>query len=519
MTFLLSRLVKKYPIATVVSSLLILSGCVDPGPEDTSKYAPGTKEGYELAKYHCSSCHSFVDASNLDSATWHDKTLPPMGKRLGITYWNNNYVDTRDNAIGGLTFKQWQQLVDYYLKSSPKKLTIPEPDVKPVADMAVFEVKAPAYRTDSSSRTVMSSIDTITGNIYTSDFSSKKLMKWNSRLELVDSLQLNSPMVSASFYSDKNRGNQGMFTSIGFLKPGNFQLGALVDISSNKKLSAHKDTIARQLARPVYTSMADMNNDGLNDWVISEFGHQVNGGLYIAEQQKNGTFEHKAVFEWPGATMTVVRDFNNDGWNDIMVLFAQDYESIKLYINNQDGSFTEKKIMSFLPVNGSSSFQLADFNKDGFDDILYTAGDNADVSTILKPYHGVYIFMNDGKNNYTQSFFYQINGCTKAIAEDFDKDGDLDIATIAFYADFENKPGEAFMYFEQTSPMKFKTYSPPVEKYGRWRTMEVADYDNDGDKDIILGNMTRDVYIEKKRSAIWDQHIPFILLENKTSKK
>lgn len=83
--------------------------------------------------------------------------------------------------------------------------------------------------------------------------------------------------------------------------------------------------------------------------------------------------------------------------------------------------------MPFPPVYGSSYFELADFNKDGFEDIVYTCGDNADYSPVLKPYHGVYIFINDGKNNFKQAFFFSINGCYKAIPRDFDGDGKPDI--------------------------------------------------------------------------------------------
>ena len=76
----------------------------------------------------------------------------------------------------------------------------------------------------------------------------------------------------------------------------------------------------------------------------------------------------------------------------------------------------------------------------------------------------------------------------KAIAADFDGDGDLDIATIAFFADMKNKPAEEFIYFEQDKPLSFKPHAIPVSKYGRWMSMDVADINNDGKPDIVLGN-------------------------------
>src|ERR1022692_1075816 len=76
----------------------------------------------------------------------------------------------------------------------------------------------------------------------------------------------------------------------------------------------------------------------------------------------------------------------------------------------------------------------------------------------------------------------------KAIAADFGGNGKLDIATIAFFADMKNDPAESFIYFEQVSPFNFKPHAIPISKYGHWMTMDVADFNNDGKPDIILGN-------------------------------
>jgi hypothetical protein len=62
-----------------------------------------------------------------------------------------------------------------------------------------------------------------------------------------------------------------------------------------------------------------------------------------------------------------------------------------LVTNKGHGNFGQEEVLKFPPIYGSSSFALADFNKDGYPDIVYTCGDNADYSQVLKPYHGVYI--------------------------------------------------------------------------------------------------------------------------------
>ncbi|MEY2586367.1 MAG: hypothetical protein RLY11_216, partial [Bacteroidota bacterium] len=64
-------------------------------------------------------------------------------------------------------------------------------------------------------------------------------------------------------------------------------------------------------------------------------------------------------------------------------------------------------------------------------------------------------------------------------------DGDLDLATIAFFSEAER--GGSFIYFENKGGMNFlrKDHRIPQAK---WLVMESDDMDNDGDQDIILGN-------------------------------
>ncbi len=140
-----------------------------------------------------------------------------------------------------------------------------------------------------------------------------------------------------------------------------------------------------------------------------------------------------------------------------MGAFAQGDESIIRYTNKGKGNFNKEVLLRFPPSYGSSYFELDDFNKDSYPDILYTCGDNADYSPVLKPYHGVYIFMNDGKNHFEQKFFFPINGCYKAMAKDFDGDGDLDIAGISFFADYKHQPEEGFVCLENTGSLGFFT--------------------------------------------------------------
>ena len=521
MTLLLSHSRYSYsPIAAILIIVMISLSCNGPSAQkrDAAYYAAGTKEGYELAKYHCGNCHAFVPANVLDRDTWKNSVLPDMASQLGIeVMFGTEYVNSQTSGAD-LTFKDWKKIVDYYIKSAPEKIQQAVPPVAIIPDSSYFSVKTPASKSEPFAKTVLTVIDTATNSIFTSDAQTNYLYRWNTKLQLIDSVQTYSPAVSAVFYNDAKGKKQGAFTTIGGLLATDAAIGKILQFDLANKLGPQENIIAKNLPRPVCLARADINNDSLADWVVCGFGH-TKGGLYWFEQLPGGEYKKRNILERAGATQVVVEDFNNDGWNDIIALFAHEDECIRLFINKHNGAFTETKLLSFPPVNGSTSFQLVDFNNDGLKDILYTCGDNADVSKIFKPFHGVYIYLNKGNSKYEQAYFYPINGCTKAVAADFDMDGKTDIATIAFYADFMNRPREKFLFLRQDGPLHFQPYAPPVENNGRWLCMDVKDYDKDGDPDILLGNFARDFFIEKDYQAHWDVHAPITLLENKKIQK
>jgi len=202
----------------------------------------------------------------------------------------------------------------------------------------------------------------------------------------------------------------------------------------------------------------------------------------------------------------------------VMVLFGTGDEGLWLFLNDHKGGFTAKNLLRFPPVYSSTSFQLADVDHDGKPDLIYTCGYNFHDSRIFKPYHGLYIFKNMGNWDFKQRYFYPINGCSKAIAADFTGNGTLDIATCAFFADMKNNPSEEFIYFKYDKPFSYKPYAVPVSKYGRWITMDVGDYNNDGKPDIILGNYSSGFVFQRDLKPFWDKNLPFIVLENDIKK-
>ena len=133
-------------------------------------------------------------------------------------------------------------------------------------------------------------------------------------------------------------------------------------------------------------------------------------------------------------------------------------------------------------------------------------------------FRSVYIFLNDGKNHFTEKYFFPVNGCYKAIPRDYDKDGDLDIAAISFFADYARQPEEGFVYLENKGNFNFQPYTIPETNKGRWLTMDAGDMDGDGKVDIVLGNFSV-APVMIKPQVDWAKGPVFLLLKNISTNK
>jgi ribosomal protein L34 len=272
--------------------------------------------------------------------------------------------------------------------------------------------------------------------------------------------------------------------------------------------------VADRLQRPVSTAFGDLNGDGAEDAVICEFGRYT-GQLAWWSGGSGDTLQRHTLLRRPGATKAQLRDLDHDGDLDIAALFGQADEGIWLFFNDGKGHFTSQNALRFGPANGSGSFEFCDFNTDGHPDILYACGDNADFKPVRKPWHGVYIFLNDGRNNFKQHYFYHLPGAYQALARDFDLDGDLDIAAVAFFPDFEKQAEGGFVLLQQDKKRRFRAFTFPESVEGRWMVMDAGDPDGDGDLDLVLGSMTFEVPGRPDLVQEWKTRgLPFVVLKN-----
>ncbi|GAB3801094.1 VCBS repeat-containing protein [Spirosoma humi] len=440
---------------------------------------------------HCGSCHLFPTPELLDKKTWVTGVLPNMARRLGLKLPEQDTLKRlspeEERAIQELTIypetaalsmRDWAKIVHYYEQAAPAEPLPQKPHPSVTNKLPLFTPKELVLGDKPVPQTTLLKYDNNTAQLYVGD-AQNAVYVLNSQLQLADTWWIDTPPTDIDFPQNA----APRLLTIGVFSPSDQHLGRLMTLERAAKPGSSPINI-RDLPRPVQFASGDLNADGKDDVVICGFGN--NAGKLFWYDGFEPTQEH-VLKAFPGARNVVIADFNRDKRPDIMVLMAQAREEVSIFYNQGNGRFREKTVLRFSPVFGSSYVELVDFNKDGFQDILLANGDNWDYSAINKNYHGIHLYLNDKKDNFSEAWFYPMYGASKAIARDFDKDGDLDIAATSFYTTLA-QPEQGFIYLVNQGGLTFQPFSTPEAANGKWLTMEAADIDRDGDLDIVLGS-------------------------------
>jgi hypothetical protein len=463
------------------------------------------REGYVLAQVYCKTCHQFPEPELLNKVTWSDYVLPKMSGLFGLRHFGmNKYIESGSPVL--LKPEEWNKIVEYYITQSPA-----EPEKATLEaikkDLEQFTVYKPTFGVNHPATTMVSADSSIQG-FYFGDGLSQQIYLMSREGTVADSFA-----VLKGIASIRTTDTALLVLTMGVLQPSDSKEGKLLSVN---KFSRKEVVALDSLQRPVHVTYADLNQDDLEDIIVCEFGNN-SGQLAWYENKGQNKYIVHILRPLPGAIKTEVYDFNKDGLPDVVAMMAQGDEGIFIYYNQGNNSFKEQRILQLPPSYGSNYFELVDFNKDSHPDIIATNGDNGDYPPILKAYHGIRIYMNDGNNNFKEKIFLPVNGASKACARDFDGDGDIDIASISFFPDYKNRPEEGFVYWKNTGQLSFAPSSFSDVTAGRWMTLDAGDIDQDGDLDLILGNAAFSIgAVPDSLKKKWDEYSPSVLVLKNT---
>ena len=441
-------------------------------------------EGERLFHSACASCHQLPDPVDLPSATWDTIILPRMREFM---------ADVTPLRTTGYTDAEWVSIRRYLLAHAPDTLTVPN---LPVAGLAPFR---PRFTETFMSPPSTSYVEILPGRgLLVADINKERLWLYDTALVARRELPTGPGITDVTAYAGVNYA-----TVLGSFTPTDQLVGSLVQIDTGGV------TLLQQgLRRPTSLLAMNVDADAEPEFIVTEYGY-LEGALRVYDRRTDGSYGSEVLGDQTGA-VSVLRESDTT----LLVLYAQGHESLVRYTLGPAG-FRGRQLLRFPPSYGSVAIHLVDWNGDGHRDLLYVNGDNADYRPVVKPYHGLRIFLAGVDGSYTEDLFLPLPGAYDAVAADLDGDGSPELAAISFFPDYRRRDPLAAVVFRKTGA-SWQRYRLAASNKGRWVCLSAGDLDGDGDTDLVAGSLSMQPVPDRGRLEGWVTNgLPFIVWENR----
>lgn len=258
------------------------------------------------------------------------------------------------------------------------------------------------------------------------------------------------------------------------LTSGSYALTAIArDAAGNRRTSSSVTVKVKARATP-----GDLDGDGVPDLVWEDASGRLqywkmNNGLVTAESSLT-----------PGAVdptwrIVSIDDFDGDSVNDLL---WQNSVSGQLYIWLMNHTALSNGLQPPAGLTGWRVATTADLDGDGDADIVWQQPQTGDLRVW---------FMNGATLRSSQPISPgRVNPSWTIVgAADFDRDGQTDL----IWQDFTS--GTLVVWFMNGASLVRSTYVTPATVQPIWHVKAVADFDHDGDVDIVWQSITGQVYV------------------------
>lgn len=237
-------------------------------------------------------------------------------------------------------------------------------------------------------------------------------------------------------------------------------------------------------------AVEDVNQDGKADVFIGG-GKNQESVLYLSDG--DGYLPQNSFLDSRPSEVTAAEFFDSDQDGDLDLYVAHGGKSFSiyspelndaLYLNDGKGNFTRYKDGLRFPYPISTGdVAIADLTNDGLPDIVI--GEAMKTNRYGLP-GNCFIFINEGDNQFSLNespLGTELGMITAVESADINSDGWADIILAGQYMPITLILSEKGTFSEPTQVQRL------ANTEGLWNSIEKADLDQDGDPDLILGNL------------------------------
>ncbi|MFY0626717.1 MAG: VCBS repeat-containing protein [Reichenbachiella sp.] len=227
----------------------------------------------------------------------------------------------------------------------------------------------------------------------------------------------------------------------------------------------------------------DYNNDGFLDVFITKFAGCSGNRLF--KNNGNETFSDVSLSSgisgsYPSSWMMMPIDVNNDNYQDIYV--SNDFgEPNELFVNQKDGTF----------INQSESYDVQDLGQESMGMDLGDVDQDGDIDIFLTNINRNKMYINQMSIFEDDAISINIQKTGWAWGAkffDFDLDSDQDLLVVNGHREFHETN---LLYQRSDEQLLFEEVGIDngFDRVNTSFVCEVFDYDNDGDLDVLMGDI------------------------------
>ena len=284
-------------------------------------------------------------------------------------------------------------------------------------------------------------------------------------------------------------------------------------------------------ANTMSATFFDYDRDGFVDLFLTHWGNRYEAGKDTETVWRNngdGSFVNTSIESGIAAALVELRtdwsftpNFSDiDGDGDADLLMSSDFEESQVFLNNDDGTFTNVTDQDVMNDQAGMGAAVGDYDNDGDMDWFVTSIYNLDL--LDGNYIGNRLYRNEGGGVFgdiTRPARVADGGWAwGACAADFDNDGNVDILHVNGWDVLDGKDyrGDPIRFFHNTGPgIVFREIAREIGLTNDAQGRGVACFDmgRDGDVDVLISNNSGDNVVLYRNETTNDNHYLGVRLE------